>query len=111
MAYLESPLRTAADNDTGIPMGNLTGIPWTQISVRVFDQNGDPVEGNTAGTLTGFVIVGNTQNYLQFDQPIDFSIGEFHWEPELAPAKEFRFEVAGLPAGFSYQVYFHKWEG
>ena len=108
MSVIRGPMATEAQGEIEIRRGASTALRWSEVTVNVFDGNGDEVDTAT-GTLTGKALKTGSGKAQDFEESIDFETDEWSWLPEMSTVQRFFFLVSGLNAGYSYQITINSW--
>jgi hypothetical protein len=83
---------------------------WHEITVTIFDAGGASGVAAT-GVITGQVQKVGADQREDFTETIDLSTDTRAWLPELSSAQKYFFTIAGLNAGYTYQITVNSWEG
>ena len=102
---------SGSDNPARADLGFAGNFEWQEVTVSVFDENGDPATGTVTGTLAATVLKNGADRREAFDQTLNLASGQRAWDPELSRVVNFEFTVTGLNANYSYEVTVNSWGG
>ncbi len=108
MKLLTTGRVTEAQGEVSILRDANNIYPWTQVSVNVFNAAGDAVDVAN-GTLSGKARPVSSAKFTDFTNTIDLSGNEWTFTPSMSMMEEYRFSVAGLNAGYTYEVTIANW--
>ena len=110
MGVIRSGRRTEAEGEISINRGALTSNRWSEITISVFDAAGSESDpSTTTGIVSGTAIKSGSGKPQPFINTVDLSANDWSWQPELSTVEEFRFSVAGLNAGYTYEITVSSW--
>ena len=108
MSVIRSPKITEASGEIEVRRGASTSLRWSELTVSVFDAAGEPVQ-NATGILSGRAQKTGSGRPQNFVETIDLATDNWSWLPELSTVQRFFFSIAGLNAGYTYQVTVNSW--
>lgn len=108
-----------------IDLGFELNFPLHELTISIFDENGDPAETGVTGTLTATVQRRGADRPDPYFEPLDLSTDQRSWPPQerlptppsLAPpirpirAIKFFIIAEGLNTGYTYFVTVNSWGG
>jgi len=101
---------TEAQGEAEVNLGANAERRWHEITITIFNAGG--VSGVAAvGVITGQVQKIGADQREDFSETIDLSTDARAWLPELSSAQKYFFTIAGLNAGYTYQITVNSWEG
>lgn len=100
---------TQADGEVEIDLGFEINYEWHELTIAVFDAQGDPATSGVTGTVAASVRKRGADRTEAFDQTVNLATDERSWAPELSQAEIFLVTPTGLNAGFSYYVTVNSW--
>ena len=110
MGVVRSERHTESDNPITVNRGMDASEPWSEITINVFDASGTPATpGGVTGVLTGSALKVGSGKLQPFQNTVNLSTQDWSWQPELSRVQEFQFSIAGLNAGFTYQITVNSW--
>ena len=108
MSIIRGKISKEADGQIEIRRGTATSLRWSEITVNVFDANGEEVDEAT-GTLSGKALKTGSGKPQDFEENIDLSTDNWSWLPEMSTVRSFFFSISGLNTGYSYQITVSSW--
>lgn len=108
MTVLRSPRTSEADGEIEVQRGAASSLRWSEITIAVFDENGDSVNSAT-GTVSAWAQKNGQGQRQAFEETVNLATDVWAWLPELSTVNSFFFSVSGLNAGYTYQITVNSW--
>lgn len=111
MGVLRSGRKTEADGEFSIDRGAMTSQPYSEVTIAVFDENGDPADPDmTTGVVSGSVLKTGSGKRQDFTETVDLATDDWSWNAEISAVRLFYFSIAGLNANYTYEITITSWE-
>lgn len=89
------------DPDSGpaiVNIGDHYMSPWHEIVFSVVDSSGNAIV-SPLGTVQSSGKPNGSSEFQQFENPIQFDLGQFSYIPFMSATREYRFDFSGVTAG------------
>ena len=101
---------TNSQNPVTLDLENNGMLPWTQVTVSVFNGSGAPVSG-VSGIIEASVRQFRSSLYEPFLESLNLETSNtYSFLPQLASVDSFRFMVSGLPVDHTCMITVLSWE-
>ena len=107
-APIRSEVVSESDSPIRLELGASSAQRWTEIAIRVYDADNNPVSTAT-GMITVQAVKSGTDKPEPFTDDIDLSSDSWSWKPELSTVTAFIFSIVGLNANYSIQFTINNW--